>query len=109
MCGCLKVKLKNDALTQQGYRQGTYHFSSTVNGRPSWTSKSRAIWYVPQYKDYRIGNLKDIGSTVGGITAFENNEVDDPQHIVSWKYNKDNEWVSPNEKNDIIVECSDGM
>ena len=110
LCGSLRVKLKNEALTQQSYWQGSYQFSLTVNGRPSWTSKSRAIWYVPQFKDYRIGHLKDIGATRGGITASENDEVADPQHIMYWKYHKDGDgWVSPTEESDIIVECIDGM
>ena len=109
-CGCLKVKLKNDAFTQQKSWQGTYQSSSTVNGRPSWTSKSQAMWYVPQFKDYRIGHLKDIGSTNGGIATSENDELIDPQHAVSWKYYKgDDGWVSSTKENEIIVECIDGM
>ena len=102
-------------------KEGIYKLSSRVNGRPSWTTESHAIsftswtteshaiWYMPNYKDWAIGMLDNIGSTMRGITSADNNEVDDPQHMVSWKYYHGDEWVVPDEKNDIIVECIDGM
>ena len=89
-------------------KEGTYQLSSTVNGRPSWTTESQAIWYVPEYKDWAIGSLENIGNTLSGISSVDDNEVDDPQHMVSWNYSNGDEWVV-DEKNDIIVECIDGM
>ena len=97
--------MKNSALKKQGSLQGTFKLQSIVNGRPSWSSESHAIWYIPKDKDWAIGNLGNIGATMKGITAAGN----DPQHITSWKYYNGDEWMSPDEKNDIIVECIDGM
>ena len=111
-CGSFRVKLKNNAATIQGTRQGTFQLSSPVNGRPSWTSESQAIWYVPIYKEWAIGHLDDIGGTIRGITSDRYNEVDDrvddPRVILSWQYWNGDEFVPPDEKNDIIVECIEG-
>ena len=104
-CGSFKVNLKNNALTHQGNKQGTFQLSSPVNGRPSWTSESHAIWYIPIYKEWAIGNLDDIGEINGGIISERYSDVDDPRVILSWRYWKGDELVSPDEKNDIIIEC----
>ena len=109
--------MKNNAATIQGTRQGIFQSSSPVNGRPSWTSESQAIWYVPSIKEWAIGNLEDIGLRISGITSqgkeikvgggtsFGNSEAYDPQDVLSWNYWNVDEFVSPDEKNDIIVEC----
>ena len=116
VCGSLKVTLKNKALREQSLRQGIFQLSSTFNKRPSWKSKSQAIWNIRN--EWVIGNLDDVGKDESsgkldlGITSQEDDheEVDDPQDIVSWiYYNGDkDEWLSPEKKNDIIVECIDG-
>ena len=119
-CGSISVKLKNNAATLQGARQGTFQSSSPVNGRPSWTSESQAIWYLPSYKEWAIGNLYNIGEAIRGITSqgkeikqthgttWGNSEAYDPQDVLSWQYWNGDEFVSPDEKNDIIVECIEG-
>ena len=100
------MKLKNNALTHQGGRQGAFQSSSPVNGLPSWTSESHAIWYVPFYEAWAVGNLDDIGEKIRGITSSDN--VDDPRDILSWRYWNGDEFVSPDEENDIIIECIEG-
>ena len=50
-CQFLRVKLKNNALTEHKEKQGAYQLlSSNVNGRPSWISISQAIWYIQKFK-----------------------------------------------------------
>ena len=68
---------------------------------------SKAIWYVPQFKDWAIGSLEKKGTTISGITTVGNNEVGDPQHAGPWKYWNGYGWMSGG--NDITVECIDGM
>ena len=97
------MKLKNNAATLQGTLQGTFQSSSPVNGRPSWTSESQAIWYLPSYKEWAIGNLYNIGEAIRGITS-QGKEIKQ----TSWKYWNGDGFVSPDEKNDIIVECIEG-
>ena len=87
-CGPLRVILKNNVVTFQGSCQGIYQPSSTVivNGRPSWTSASRAIWYDQKNKNWKIGELVDIGTNIGRIKSEEVDELVDPENIVSWQY-----------------------
>ena len=54
-------------LAHQGEFQGTYELSPSVNGKPSWTLNSKAIWYNQDYKMWLIGNLNDIGKPMGAI------------------------------------------
>ena len=98
----MRVTLKNKALESRSYLQGIYQPSSTVNGRPSWTSVSSAIWYIPKFKEWAIGTLDNIGTPYKGIKSEEVDELVDPQNVVSWQYYTGSEWK--NDKNDIIVE-----
>ena len=61
------MTLKNEVLTHHGEYQGTYELSESVNGKPSWTSQSTAIWYSQHPKIWVIGNLNDIGQISGTI------------------------------------------
>ena len=54
-------------LAHHGECQGTYESSASVNGKPSWTSQSTAIWYSQDYNLWMIGNLKGIGKPSGII------------------------------------------
>ena len=47
-------------LTRCGQCQGTYEKLALVNGKPSWTSQSKALWYDGD--DWMIGSLKNIGT-----------------------------------------------
>ena len=48
-------------LTHHGQFQGTYELSASVNGKPSWRSKSKGIWYRQDHNVWVIGNVNDIG------------------------------------------------
>ena len=100
----MRVTLKNKALKSRSYLQGIYQPSSTVNGRPSWTTASSAIWYIPKFKEWAIGTLDNIGTPYKGIKSEEVDELVDPQNVVSWQYYTGSEWNSTDDKNDIIVE-----
>ena len=100
----MRVTLKNNALESQNSRQGIFKPSSTVNGRPSWTSASQAIWYMQNNnKKWHIGALDKIGTTTAGILSEVVDELVDPQNVLSWQYWSD-KWTSTDDKNDIIVE-----
>ena len=45
--------------------------STSVNGKPSWTSQSTAIWYSQDYNLWMIGNIKDIGRPSGIIGTVD--------------------------------------
>ena len=62
--------LKNDVLASQGSLQGIYGVYQTSNGRTSWKSASKAIWYNPDYEDWAIGELEHIGTKIEELYSF---------------------------------------
>jgi len=105
-CQALMVTLNNNPLAVHGDLQGIFQLSLTINGRPSWTSTSNAIWYSPNDRTWAIGSLEDVGTSKCGISGIFDNEVDDPQNIIDWQYHRGYGWETP-DVNDIIVECID--
>ena len=73
-CKNLTLTLQNHAFAYQGKSQGTYQIFRFVNERPSWIFKenSKAIWYVPTYDDWAIGDLKDLGAMIRGLRTISN-------------------------------------
>ena len=101
-CQSLRVILKNNVLALHKLKPGTYNLSSTINGKPSWTSESQAIWFIPQWNQWAIGPIGNLGTTFRGMRSSQYNK--DPQNVVFWEYNvKKSDWSSGG--NDIIVEC----
>ena len=43
-CNAITVMVKKDPANILGNLAGVYHKSSIINGKPSWTSTSTAIW-----------------------------------------------------------------
>jgi len=68
-CSKISVTLTNGAWQAQSSRQGTYGRSALVNGKPSWTTDSQAIWYVPESKFWCIGALTAIGTDFCGVSS----------------------------------------
>ena len=89
-------------LTHRGEYQGIYDISESVNGKPSWTSQSTAIWYIQDGNTWEIGNLNDIGKPMGAIYTtgilLGANEND------KWIYSDGKMWKKL-DTNDIVIEC----
>ena len=105
-CQSLRVILKNNVLASHILKPGTYNLSSTINGKPSWTSESQAIWFIPQWNQWAIGPIDSLGTTTRGIRGriHSSQYGKDPQNVVSWDYSDMySRWWSAND--DIIVEC----
>ena len=88
--------LKNDVLANQGSLQGIYGVYQTTNGRTSWKSGSKAIWFVPDWNDWAIGELKNIGTETLEIKSNGDQGDRSPSDVPN------DEW---NEDGDIIVQC----
>ena len=88
--------LKNDVLASKGSLQGIYGVYQTTNGRTSWKSASKAIWYIPDYDDWAIGELEDIGTETRYIYSYSGQGDRSPSDVPN------DEW---NEDGDIIVQC----
>jgi len=99
-CQKIEVIMKNDA-----HESGIYEKHQYINGKTSWISKTNAIWYVPNYNSWAIGNLKDIGSTTREIASRSNTANQKSPYDVSnddWFYvanglyeaKKNQEWAN---------------
>ena len=69
-CSMVIVTLKNGALDSQRSMQGIYLISDQINGKPSWTSVSNAIWYSLSF-GWLIGPQYVIGEDLGFIYAAD--------------------------------------
>ena len=85
--------------------QSIFAVHQTINGRTSWKSASKAIWYIHQDNDYEeypfphgywaIGDLKNIGNEIYDIKSDVSREDESP-----WQISNDYDYYS-----DIIFEC----
>ena len=106
-CQVLAVSLGSEVLAYQNGRQGLYQKYQKINGRASWISASRAIWYVPEFKDWAIGNLDNIGTKFRGIASRGDKESQSPLDIPDdhWMYFA-TKWKSPS-KSGVSIKCMD--
>ena len=92
----MEVILKNDVLASKGSLQGIYGVYQTTNGRTSWKSTSKAIWFVPDWDDWAIGHLSNIGTRTYEIRSYGDQDERSPSDVPNNEWNKDG---------DIIVQC----
>ena len=90
------MTLKNDALASKGSFQGIYAVHQETNGRTSWKSASKAIWYYPGYDDWFIGDLKDIGTESYEVRSLGDYTDKSPSDVPNGGWNF---------SDDIIVQC----
>ena len=103
-CSVIKVSLANDVQNKQSRRAGTYQLAGNTNGRKYWSepTKKQAIWYVPQYKAWAIGDLSDLGTTRRGMATMKSLESECPTDDSTWKYYSGSTWKATN---DVQLEC----
>ena len=76
--------------------------SELVNGKPSWTLNSRAIWYNQDHNLWLIGNLNQIGTTIGRF--FTTGTLLGANKNGKWKSFIEKKWKKL-DKNDFSIEC----
>ena len=106
-CEAITITLENNAQAAQGSREGIYHNSSMVNGKPSWTSTFQAIWYDQDYDNWKVGSLDDIRTSTGGMKSDSANGCPFDMASEEWYYwyNGVRTNAGPNE---IKLECLKG-
>ena len=52
--------------------QGIYERHQTINGRSSWKSSLKAIWFEPLYHKWAIGDFENLGTTNREIWTYNN-------------------------------------
>ena len=106
-CQTIKITLKNEVLSNMKAYHGIYKKSASINGKPSWKSQSKAIWFnqgrFGRYQ-WKVGNQTDTGKQRGQIYthgmrsgsqygAWQNGEI--------WK-------LLNRTANDFSIECLEG-
>ena len=114
-CQAIKVTLKNGPLDLHPQVHGTYQLLAvTVNGHPSWTSTTHAIWYSIRSNRWEIGLFNKIGATADFRGSIQdNNHFLMPCEENCWMYynKRFKEWKKPNgyglfyNANDINIQC----
>ena len=80
--------MKNDILRYQGQCQGIYQKDKIVNGRISWKTDTKAIWF--EGGDWQIGKLENIGTQICSMHSYCDVDHKTPLDVPSdkWKYVK---------------------
>ena len=99
--------MENNAQAAQGSKEGIYHNSSLVNGKPSWTSTSQAIWYDQPSNDWMIGYLDNIGTSTVEMYSDSANGCPFDIASVEWNYWYNDVWTSAG-PNEIKLQCLKG-
>ena len=76
--------------------------SALVNGKPSWTAQSTAIWYSQDDNDWQIGDLINIGTDLGVI--YTDGMLLTPNENGKWNYDNGEMWKEL-DTNDFNIEC----
>ena len=109
-CQTIVVGFKNGVLLHQSSRQGIYQRAGKVNGKKSWISLSNtALWYNVASDDWMIGDVDDLGTTLGGISSTGSQGISSCPYNVpndAWKY-WNNGWIIA-DANDVSIECLTG-
>ena len=109
----MTVTLKNDAFNYQPRINGTYFLSDIVNSKPSWILKdndkgsNQAIWYDSKNRDWAIGALENIGTTIRNLTSNGQGFYDlFNVRIDKWSVWNDNDKVwTETDINDVTIQC----
>ena len=81
-----------------------YHISDPIDGKPSWTSVSNAIWYKLEYDAWALTPLEAIGGSNADIYANDfYGGLDDTNN--QWYYWDGSNWI-PASANDIFINCT---
>ena len=108
-CNTIHVDLSNEVETNQPNYTGVYHVNKWINGREYWVQADgeRAIWYVPEFKDWAIGYKDDLGSNFRSLATASSVAADCPYDTRNnWKYWNGSLWVSP--INNADIRCQSG-
>ena len=86
--------------------EGKYEKSAPVHGKPTWTSTSDGIWYIPEFDYWVIGQKEDIGKNVAYMYA-KKGKHSCPEQVPSheWRYS-DNGWTWKANEEDVLLKCN---
>jgi hypothetical protein len=107
----LNVTLDSDA-SVQGHTEGYYTLNSMGNEKQNWiqVQGSNAIWYDTKFKNWKVGDREDLGSSTCYLTSTNDamrpekagpwkcyltstNDAIRPEEAITSKYGKNGDWV----------------
>ena len=96
----------NLSSSYQSAKAGDYLESATVNGHPSWINANNAIWFVDDFDDWAVGDIKERGGIFRGFSAKNQGGSVCPFDIDSttWKF-WNRGWTSAG-AGEISITCS---
>ena len=108
-CQTLQVSFANEALAHQSIKPGSYQLSGKINGKPSWKSAKKAIWYSTFGNgQWLMGELSKIGTNLAKIYETSTKEYACPHQVPTnlWVYwdEKIRDWKKAS-LNDISLQC----
>ena len=106
-CPYVEFFLNNGVLRKQGSLQGIYRYNGIVNEKHSWKLEDQAIWFIPEFKDWAIGDLENIGGKKHRIRSTGDQDADlfsIPKN--KWQYFDDG-WKSV-PSGDVVINCVQG-
>ena len=72
-----------------------FSYSGTINDRDYWLDISGrlAIWYNPKFKDWFVGEEKNIGTSLSAIRSIDNYGFTCPHNTkIAWNYWHEDKW-----------------
>ena len=93
--------MKNEVLHEIGFLQGDYQMSTQVNGKPSWTKSTHAIYYMLS-GHWVFGPLESIGGDFAWIHA-RNDFSGLTDSYNAWTFYNGNSFTPPSDPKDIQV------
>ena len=103
-CDSIQITLSGGALSAQGHVQGVYWKSTTVNGKPSWTKGSRALWWGSN-GFWMVGEKASIGGTYGWLYSPVSGQP--YGNTNDWLYHNGAAWVNPIGEIDVELGCTE--
>ena len=104
-CPTISIVLGSDVKNIQVEYEGLYSYNGTINGRDYWVKfeGGSAIWYIPDFKDWAIGEEMDLGSKTCSAQTSSDLESTCPKNAKNdWNYLDDDKWMSTN---DVQLNC----
>ena len=91
-------------MNKLGFLQGDYQISTPLNGKPSWTKSTYAIYYRKGY--WAIGPMESIGGEFAWIYASNDfSGLTDSDNV--WKFSNGSNFEYPSNPKDIQITSRD--
>jgi len=104
----LKVTLNGEVKERWEKSEGTYILApNLLNDKPYWLKEAglQAIWYDKVFKNWKIGDQSDLGTTTSRLLTTKGTaDTGLPHEVTPWKYLVNGAWTA---STDIVIDEED--